>query len=230
VVVVPAVSTRPALEERVPRVLAIDRQELFLAAIERVLARPELAAEVVTITRTDAAVELLVKQSFDLVICECRSTPDSGPTLVSKLAASMPLLRVILVGEPGDEQQLVDAFKAGAAGIFTKRSLSAEFVEGAVTVLAGHRVVAGELVRYVLTTADPPSPRSDWTSVLSPAEVGILTMLGEARSIAFIAAARGSSQKTVRNHVATIYRKMGLKNRIEAVLCAARIGLVHEER
>jgi DNA-binding NarL/FixJ family response regulator len=50
-------------------------------------------------------------------------------------------------------------------------------------------------------------------------------MIGEAKSIPVIAAARGISHKTVRNHLANIYRKLELRSRTEAMLCAARMGL-----
>jgi len=229
VVVVPAPAERDDITLGPPRVLAIDRQELFLAAISRMLAGPRLNAEIVTSTRSDMALELVMAERFDLVVCECRGQPEPGRALLARLALAAPALPLIMIGDSGDEQQLVKAFKEGAAGIFTKRSLSAEFLEGAATVLAGHRAVAGELVGYLISAADSPVPRSEWSNLLSPTEIGILTMLGEARSIAWIAAARGISQKTVRNHVATIYRKMGLRNRIEAVLCAVRIGLVSEK-
>jgi DNA-binding NarL/FixJ family response regulator len=50
-------------------------------------------------------------------------------------------------------------------------------------------------------------------------------MIGEAKSIPAIAASRGISHKTVRNHLANIYRKLDLRSRTEAMLCAARMGL-----
>jgi DNA-binding NarL/FixJ family response regulator len=62
-------------------------------------------------------------------------------------------------------------------------------------------------------------------SQLSPTELDILTMIGDAKSIPVIAAARGISHKTVRNHLANIYRKLDLRSRTEAMLCAARMGL-----
>src|SRR5437588_9954400 len=56
-------------------------------------------------------------------------------------------------------------------------------------------------------------------------ELDILTMIGQAKSIPAIAASRGISHKTVRNHLANIYRKLDLRSRTEAMLCAARMGL-----
>jgi two-component system nitrate/nitrite response regulator NarL len=60
---------------------------------------------------------------------------------------------------------------------------------------------------------------------LSPSEAGILSMVAQAQPIRMIAERRGISQKTVRNHLASIYRKIGVCNRTEAVLWTARTGL-----
>jgi DNA-binding NarL/FixJ family response regulator len=53
-------------------------------------------------------------------------------------------------------------------------------------------------------------------------------MIGQAKSVQVIAAARGISHKTVRNHLANIYRKLQLRSRTEAMLCAARMGLTSD--
>jgi DNA-binding NarL/FixJ family response regulator len=60
---------------------------------------------------------------------------------------------------------------------------------------------------------------------LSPTELEIIAMIGQAQSIPAIAASRGISHKTVRNHLAKIYRKLELHGRTEAMLWAARQGL-----
>ncbi|MBO0837547.1 MAG: helix-turn-helix transcriptional regulator, partial [Actinobacteria bacterium] len=62
------------------------------------------------------------------------------------------------------------------------------------------------------------------------AEREVLTMIGRGLSVVGIAGIRAVSQKTVRNHMASIYRKLGLNNRVEAMLFAARIGLSGEAR
>ena len=69
------------------------------------------------------------------------------------------------------------------------------------------------------------SPHRRTASQLSVTELDILTMIGEAKSIPAIAASRGISHKTVRNHLANIYRKLDLRSRTEAMLVAARMGL-----
>ena len=64
---------------------------------------------------------------------------------------------------------------------------------------------------------------------LSTTEIEILTMIGRAQSVQSIATSRGISSKTVRNHLARIYRKLELHGRTEAMLWAARTGLTSGE-
>ena len=81
----------------------------------------------------------------------------------------------------------------------------------------------------LVLAAEPASvstPVVGAASRLSPAEREVLAMVGRGRSVPDIATARQISHKTVRNHMASIYRKLDLKNRVEAMLFAARMGLV----
>jgi DNA-binding NarL/FixJ family response regulator len=116
--------------------------------------------------------------------------------------------------------------RSGAAGFFRKDTSVEEFVEGVLEVLQGHYVVGRNLVERVLvslgTREADNRPRTDR---LSNAERIILGLLGQAYSVRSIAAARGISQKTVRNHIASVYRKLEVRNRTEAILWAVRTGL-----
>ncbi|HEV2953823.1 MAG TPA: LuxR C-terminal-related transcriptional regulator, partial [Candidatus Dormibacteraeota bacterium] len=78
-----------------------------------------------------------------------------------------------------------------------------------------------------LANLEQPEPESS-TKRLSQTEYQVLAQVGQARTIAEIAVARGISQKTVRNHLASIYRKMEIRSRTEAILLAARMGLSPE--
>jgi DNA-binding NarL/FixJ family response regulator len=112
------------------------------------------------------------------------------------------------------------------AGLFTKDAKLDEFLVGVQAVLSGHRAIGANLMSLVLVhlTDNAPVARRS-AGQLSPTELHILTMIGEAKSIASIAESRGISHKTVRNHLANIYRKLELRSRTEAMLCAARMGL-----
>jgi DNA-binding NarL/FixJ family response regulator len=226
VLIVPASRVMYSDHESRPSALLVDRQPLFLAALKGLLQAPPLGAEVTVATHSGAALELIEQRPFDLVICELKSRPIAGIELAAHVVSRQPTTRVILLGEPEDEHLLVDALSSGVLGLFTKNTPYEEFLGGVQAVLEGHSVIGSRLQGTALARLtgraqrDEPSPRQ-----LSPAELHILNLVGRAQSVSSIADARGISQKTVRNHLASIYRKLEVRSRTEAVLYAARMGL-----
>jgi DNA-binding NarL/FixJ family response regulator len=121
----------------------------------------------------------------------------------------------------------VGEIDSAAAGLFTKDADPEQFLEGVRAVLSGHRAVGANVMQRLIERLNGagPSPSRPGLDQLSPTELDILAMVGAASSVEQIAHARGISQKTVRNHLANIYRKLDLRSRTEAMLCAARMGL-----
>ena len=229
-VVIPAADTNLAEERAAPtqmRALIIDRQPLFLAALAGLLKAPPLCASVMTEHRSDVGIEMARSLPIDVVFCELRAEPLSGIDVVQALAQDGSRLPVILLGDDADGGQLAAALATNAAGLFTKNANLDEFLVGVRAVVAGHRAVASGLVQRLLERLSDPvhDDRGRVAHQLSPTELEILAMVGEAKSITAIAASRGISHKTVRNHLAKIYRKLELHGRTEAVLWATRMGL-----
>jgi DNA-binding NarL/FixJ family response regulator len=226
VLIVPAAEVIYSDHHSRPSALLVDRQPLFLAALKGLLQAPPLSADVTAATHSDAALDLLEQRPFDLVLCELKARPIAGIELATRVLARHQSARVILLGEPEDERLLVDALSSGVSGLFTKNTSYEEFLGGVQAVLEGHSVIGSRLqgTAFARLTGraerDEPSPRQ-----LSPAELHILNLVGRAQSVSSIADARGISQKTVRNHLANIYRKLEVRSRTEAVLYAARMGL-----
>ena len=209
-----------------PLVVIIDRQPLFLAAVTSLLASPPISAKVHVTNRTDTGLEIALSAKADLVFCEAKAEPLSAVELSDQLARHSPRIPVVMLGESDDEKLMAAALQTGIAGLFTKDAGLDEFLEGVRAVLSGHRAVGSNLMSRVIERLDDPTsgPRKS-AGQLSQTELEILTLIGQARSIPFIAEARGISHKTVRNHLANIYRKLELRSRTEAMLCAARMGL-----
>jgi DNA-binding NarL/FixJ family response regulator len=205
----------------------VDRQPLFLAALGSLLGADPLAARVSTSSRTDEALAIVKSGHVDLICCELHAVPISGIELVATLAKEERDIPVILLGDEGDETQLAAALASNVAGLFTKSSDPDEFLAGVSAVLSGHRAIGSGVIRQLLARVVSPYPQETRHngSQLSPTELEILAMIGQAHSIPAIAASRGISHKTVRNHLAKIYRKLELHGRTEAMLWAARMGL-----
>jgi DNA-binding NarL/FixJ family response regulator len=212
----------PALA--VPRALIVGPYPLVLAAFARLLSGPPLNARVETTTRSDEAVDSALNGDFQLVLCDLRAEPVPGAELAARLTRLCESTRVILLAEAEDGPLLLTSLECGAAGFFTKDASADEFLEGVRAVRAGHYAVGRKLVRpvFAVLAGGPPADRNGQWNSLSPSERSILAMVGLAHSTRSIAAARGISPKTVRNHLANIYRKLELKNRSEAILWSAR--------
>lgn len=206
--------------------LLIDRQPLFLAALGTLLTSPPVNATVQYASSTQDGLELASVARVDLVFCEVKAEPLTAVELSDRLAAFQPPVPLILLGEPDDEPLLASALQTSVAGMFTKDAALDEFLAGVSAVLSGHRAVGSRLMsRVLLRLSESAAPQRRNANQLSPTERDILAMIGDAKSIPFIAESRGISNKTVRNHLANIYRKLELRSRTEAMLWAARMGL-----
>lgn len=208
-------------------VLIVDSQPLFLDALCTILEAPPLSAMVTKCVRSDMALEIVRRQNVDLVLCELGSVPLSGLQLVTVLAAEFPAIPITLLADQRDTDQLTEAMNSTAAGFFTKDASLDEFLVGVRAVLGGNRAIGARLMNRLLARLAvlPADSLRHGGRPLSRTELEILTMVGDAESIASIAASRGISNKTVRNHLARIYRKLELRGRTDAVLWAARSGL-----
>jgi DNA-binding NarL/FixJ family response regulator len=231
VVVIPAPSVAPAIEAtpfpHSIETLIIDRQPLFVAALGSLLSGPPIYAQVASASRSDVGLEMARSGGVELVLCDLKAEPIDGPEFARLLAEEQAALPVILLWDQADEQQLTAALVSNAAGFFTKDVGLDEFLVGVHAVLSGHRAIADGLmdrmvVRLAQQQATEPRGRG---GQLSLTEREILVMIGHAESVPSIAASRGISSKTVRNHLAKIYRKLELHGRTEAMLWAARSGL-----
>jgi DNA-binding NarL/FixJ family response regulator len=212
------------------RVLLVDRQPLFLEALRSLLGTPPLGALTEIATRSDDAVATALAGSADLVVCDVLAEPLDGHAVVRALADLSPRVPVILLGDITEITAALPLMLDGAAGLFTKDVSTADLLAGVEAVLAGHQAIGRNLLPAILASGVMPasSPVMGAAARLSPAEREVLAMVGRGKSVAEIASVRQISQKTVRNHMASIYRKLDLKNRVEAMLFAARIGLVSE--
>jgi len=203
--------------------LVIDRQPLFLDALCSLLSSPPLLARVTTTSSSDIGLQVIRDGGIDLVFCELHAKPIAGLELLRGLDHEAAPPPVILLGDREDD--LASALASTAAGLFTKDSGLHEFVAGVQAVLHGHRAIGSGLMALLLERLPQQKITQHQRNKLSPTELEILTMIGKAQSVPTIAASRGISNKTVRNHLAKIYQKLELHGRTEAVLWAARMGL-----
>jgi DNA-binding NarL/FixJ family response regulator len=207
-----------------PRALLVGPYQLILASLAQLLSGPPLHIRVELMARTDEALERIEDEPYELLFCDLRSPPIPGAQMPAHLLQRNRTTRVILLGDEEDSAELVASLDCGASGFFTRETSAEEFIEGVQAVASGHFAIGANLARRALTRLAGHEPATGGAyDRLSPTERIILALLGQAQSTRSIAAARGISDKTVRNHMASIYRKLEVRNRSEAIMWSLRM-------
>jgi DNA-binding NarL/FixJ family response regulator len=206
------------------RFMLVDRRPLVLAALAELIQAACPRAMIDVTTDSEDALSVARERPMDLLFCEARAAPLTGADLAVRIRDEGLPTRVILIGDADDDHFLVGNLGCGATGFFTKDAEPDVFLEGIQAVLAGHFVLGRELLPATLERlADKTQPDAEGQlGQLSQAERRILDLIGQAQSTRAIAASRGISEKTVRNHLASIYRKLQIRNRSQAILWSAR--------
>ena len=171
----------------------------------------------------------------DIVLMDINMPKGGGLQATRAIAERFPQVGVIVLTIHDDEQYLYELISAGARAYILKDSEPARVVEAIRHVYEGGSYVPPDLMNKVLGqfrrlhNAEPPvySRRArHGAGVLTDREREILQLIVDGRSNAEIAAALFISEKTVKNHVTNLLRKLGLADRTQAAVYALRHGLV----
>ena len=210
----------PEYPQTVARMVIVDRNQLAGLALAKLLANAFPKASLTTVTDLSVAPD-----GSDLVLAKIDSVQGDIAALASRAASGG---RFVVVLEEPEAGVVIEALAAGAAGILTTDSSGEEFVESIRSVAWGDLPISRAAFSQLLQAAmrvGSVEPRESQMP-LSPAELSILTLLAGAKSVRAIAAHHGVTPKTVRNHLAHVYRKLNVHSRTEAILYAMRSGLV----
>jgi len=176
-----------------------------------------------------AAGRALLAQPFEVLLIDLALPDGSGVDLIREASAQTPALKIIVVSVFGDARSVVNAIEAGAHGYLLKGADPAEAAEAIRSVLAGGApispAVAGHILARIRGKASPQI--SENAPALSEKEVAILTDLAKGFRYKEVARLHNISPNTVGDHVKSIYRKLAVNSRSEAVFEALQAGLIH---
>jgi DNA-binding NarL/FixJ family response regulator len=219
--------------ERPIRVVLVDDQELVRAGFRMVLdAQPDI--EVVGEAGDGArAVELLRAISADVVLMDVRMPRMDGIEATGRVSGRG--LKVIILTTFDLDEYAFAAIKAGASGFMLKDAGPAQLLEAIKSVHSGDAVVAPSttrrlLDRFALHLPDEEPGRDDGLERLTGRETEVLHLVARGLSNAEIAGRLYVSEATVKTHMGRILAKLGLRDRVQAVVYAYETGLVKQGR
>lgn len=159
--------------------------------------------------------------------------PDGDGTDLIRLAVDRdPPIEVMVITVFGDERHVVRAIEAGATGYLLKDADASAAARSIHDLLAGGSPISTSIARYLLRRfrreATPPAVQA--AGHLTPREMEVLEVVSRGYSNAEIGSLLGLSLHTVNSHIKSIYRKLAVRSRSEAVFEAVQQGLIQIDR
>lgn len=180
----------------------------------------------------DEALVLVDRSRPDVVLVDLHVPPGSGIDFLRQSRDRWPDMKTIVLTVEREESLVLEAMNAGASGFVTKDSSLPAILDAARRVADGETVVeglsTGRLIDHFVSLARETERSAEILGELSPREREVLTLLAAGRSNQQIGSALGISARTAATHVANIYRKLQVNNRVDAARAAQRLGLVDE--
>ncbi|MDH6700917.1 response regulator [Streptomyces griseoviridis] len=182
-----------------------------------------------------AAVEAARRLRPDVVVMDIRMPRLDGIEATRLLAGpeAVDPVKILVVTTFNLDAYVYEALRAGASGFLLKDAPPRELVAGIRTVAAGESLLAPAVTRALVgrfadrirpESRGPALPRE--LSVLAPRETEVLTLIAEGLSNAEIADRLVLSRETVKTYVSRILTKLDLRDRVQAVVLAHRVGLM----
>lgn len=160
----------------------------------------------------------------DVVVMDLHLPGTNGIEATARILATSPHIRVLVLTMLDDDASVVGAMRAGASGYLVKGAGQAEIVRAIEAVAAGEAIFGPAAARHVLTQLTAPSAEQPFPE-LSRREREVLELLAEGNDNAGIASSLGLTAKTVRNHLSTVFSKLGVTDRGQAIVVAREAGV-----
>jgi DNA-binding NarL/FixJ family response regulator len=208
------------------RVVLVDDQTLVRSGIRGLLELTPDIRVVAEAANGAEAVAVIASAAADILLLDVRMPHCSGIDLLRAQQGKLP--PTILLTTFDDDDALFDGMRAGAKGFLLKDISLERLAEGIRSVAAGQTLFRPALTErtraaYERSVALPMPPAA---SLLTERETEILALMAGGFNNAEIAAALGPSEGTVKNHVSSILSKMGVRDRLRAVLRALELGYI----
>jgi DNA-binding NarL/FixJ family response regulator len=199
------------------RIMVVDDHPLFREGLRGLLELGGAFEVVAEAGTSEEALEKVRSCNPDVVLMDI-SLPDAdGIATLRKIRASQPDVSVVMLSMYTDDRFVIEAVSSGAAGYLVKSATYEELQRALQEVQAGGAVLSPAVAKAVFAKVSAMEDAGAGTEPLTLREEAVLTCLCEGTSNKAIARKMYLSESTVKTHLQTIYRKLGVSNRIQAV-------------
>ena len=212
------------------RVLVVDDQELVRSGFCVILDTVEDITVVGEAANGEAALAAAVGCQPDVVLMDIRMPGMDGLEATRLLTGSAPAPKVVMLTTFDLDEYVYEALRAGASGFLLKDSRRADLIAAVRVAASGDAMLAPSVTRRLIEVfaRRPPatSPAPSRLASLTAREREVLVLLARGGSNTEIAAALFVSEATVKTHVGHLLAKLGLRDRVQAVILAYETGII----
>lgn len=213
------------------RVLIVDDHALVRHGMSFVVRECLEDAETVEAGSAAEAIEAMGEEPIDIALVDVRMPDADGLDLLRDMKARWPTVPVIMLTTFDHAQYVRRALAEGASGYMLKDATPADLGQAIrVALSGGGNVLSPRAMQNLFDTMDSGSRGGSETphrlqASLTQRETDILALLAEGRSNRDISRGLFLSEKTVKAHLAAVFRKLGVANRTQAAMAAVSMGI-----
>jgi two-component system, NarL family, response regulator DegU len=175
----------------------------------------------------EEAVQLAQQRRPDVVLMDITMPEVDGVEATRRIVAADPDIRVVMLTMHADAEIVRRSVAAGATGYLTKDCSTDEIVATVRAAVDPDASMSTRLAKGLLAEVERMRSAGEPDQVITKREVEVLQAIADGLSPPEVASQLYISQKTVKNHLASIYQKLDARDRTQAVVHAVRMGIIH---
>jgi DNA-binding NarL/FixJ family response regulator len=159
----------------------------------------------------------------EVAVLDVRLPDGDGVTVCREIRSQMPEVACLMLTSFGDEDALLDAIMAGAAGYVLKQIRGSDLVGAVRTVATGQSMLDPRAATQLMARLRGQTAKHDPLAGLTPQEKRILELIGEGLTNRQIGERMFLAEKTVKNYISGLFAKLGMERRTQAAALAVRV-------
>ncbi len=211
------------------RVLIADDDHLMRAGLVELLTVDDSIQVVGQASTGREAVAAARRLNPDVILMDVRMPDMDGITATRELVSAAPHMKVLILTTFEQDDYVFGALRAGASGFLLKRTRPEDLIAAVHTIADGESMLSPSVTRRVIDRlAQQPVPELGDNALLAeltPREREVLDLMARGMSNREIAAALAVEESTIRTHVKRVLSKLGLRDRIQAVIFSYENGI-----
>jgi DNA-binding NarL/FixJ family response regulator len=203
--------------------MLVDDHHLLRQSLKRQL--EDLGHEVVAdVADGTSAISIALSKQPDIILMDISMAGGDGISACRAIMEADARQRIVMLTMHVETDLIRKSLKAGAIGYLTKDATFDEVLKALQMACDGDVIISPEFAHALLDETD--DMRAHQVTILSEREMEVLQLLAEGQSTPEIASNMFISQKTVKNHLASIYEKIDARDRTHAVIRAVKMGII----